>query len=126
MPYLRKSRRNEGEECPEHPDRNGGLKPTNGCLVCLKNYGRAQLKRRMTQQKNGGWNTTRGVEKGKCSVCARPSVKLEKERLSNGEAICETCSDVWSGADIRASSSQAIRMDMMEVGVPLVKGIGGE
>ena len=125
--YVRKSRRSgETEECPEHPDRNSGLKPTGDCLVCMKNYGRAQLKRRMTHQKNGGWNTVRDIERGECSVCKKPNVRLSSEVLSNGLKICETCEDVWMNADSRASGSVYIRQDMVNEGVPLVRGFGGE
>ena len=113
-------------DCPLHPDRNSGLKPTNGCLDCMQNYGRAQLKRRMTHQKNGGWNTVRHIERGECSVCRKMNVRLSSDKLSNGDEICETCEDVWQGADSRASASVWIREDMKEAGIPLVKGFGGE
>lgn len=125
MAYIRKSRRVEGVgDCSLHPDRNSGLKPSDGCLICLANYGRAQLKRRVTMRKNGGYTTHRG-DRGQCGVCKVKNVKLSGTKLECGDMLCETCEDVWQGADIRASSLEGIRGDMTRTRVPLRVDIGG-
>ncbi len=123
--YQRKSRASaDYEACPEH-SRNVGLKPTNGCLNCMRIYSRAQFKRRQTASVKGGIGAPRGG-RGECSVCKGKNVRLCEEKvLSSGGEMCETCWGVWNDADAFASARHLIHRDMKEVGIFVTVG-GGE
>jgi len=112
---MKKNARGGG--CGIHPER------VEGCLDCLQVHSRQMFQRRMTAKKNGGWGRERR-ESGECSGCGKKNVKLAKEALESGGRMCETCWNTWEGADLRASASKYIHLDMMEMGVPMRGGRG--